>query len=194
MKKIRKIIGTIAIAAGVVLLLGAAYIFIDEKQMEKKQTELASQVLSSLQDTQVDSDSLTYSMPTKTIDGQEYVGVLYIPDLNKELPILSICTNESLDLAPGRYSGTTYEYNMVIGGHATQANFYSISELENGTQVYFQDFNDMVWKYELVDTEILYPSQTDDLTQSAYPLSLFTCTYDNSKRTVLRFRLLNTAN
>ena len=56
-------------------------------------------------------------MPEEEVDGQEYIGVLKIPVLSLELPIISEWSYPSLRIAPCRYVGSAYLNNMVIAAH-----------------------------------------------------------------------------
>ena len=50
-------------------------------------------------------------MPEKTVDGRDYIGVLSIPTLQLELPVLSRWSYPNLKEAPCRYSGSLYQNN-----------------------------------------------------------------------------------
>lgn len=53
-------------------------------------------------------------MPEKEVDGQKYIGVLRIPALSLELPVISEWSYSGLKESPCRYIGSAYLNNMVI--------------------------------------------------------------------------------
>ena len=56
-------------------------------------------------------------MTVVEIDGYGYVGVLTIPTLELELPVMSEWDAARLKIAPCRYSGSTKTRDLVIAGH-----------------------------------------------------------------------------
>ena len=112
--------------------------------------------------------------------------MLEIPKLGKKLPILAVCEDSLLDIAPGLFSGNPYFGNMVIGGHNSQAHLAGLDQLAPGDDITFTDFNDIVWKYKVAGNEVLAPKQGNQLMNSKYELSIFNCTWDNSSRFVVR--------
>ncbi|MGN0972066.1 MAG: sortase, partial [Aristaeellaceae bacterium] len=57
------------------------------------------------------------TMPEKRIDGQAYIGMMSIPKLGLELPVISEWSYPKLKLAPCRYTGSVYRDDMIICGH-----------------------------------------------------------------------------
>ena len=50
----------------------------------------------------------TQEMTTVEVEGRDYIGVLSIPAVERELPVMAQWSYAGLKIAPGRYSGTTY--------------------------------------------------------------------------------------
>ena len=50
-------------------------------------------------------------MPETEVDGHRYIGVLEIPALELELPIMSQWSYPNLKIAPCRYQGSAYRWN-----------------------------------------------------------------------------------
>ena len=48
-------------------------------------------------------------MQTKTIDGIKYIGVLEVPELSLQLPVMSHWSLAGLKIAPGRYAAEITE-------------------------------------------------------------------------------------
>ena len=53
-------------------------------------------------------------MPTETVNGYEYIGVLEIPELELKLPVMSTWSYPRLRVAPCRYEGSVYSKNLII--------------------------------------------------------------------------------
>lgn len=128
------------------------------------------------------------SMPIKMIDGNEYIGILEIPDLNLSLPIMNDWSYEKLKIAPCRYSGSLYLNNMVIAGHNYTKHFNKIKSLPYNTALSFTDVEGRTYHYIISNIEILKPNQVEQLTKSSdeWNLTLFTCTYLGRTRAVIR--------
>lgn len=68
-------------------------------------------------------------MPVKTINGRDYIGVLSIPSLELELPVISQWDYPALKVAPCRYSGSLYQDNLIICAHNYASHFGKLKEL-----------------------------------------------------------------
>lgn len=126
------------------------------------------------------------SMPVKEIDGIGYVGTLSFPSLGLELPVAASWDYDILRVAPCLYSGSAYQDNMVICGHNYTVHFGKIGLLPAGSEVLFTDMDGNCFRYEVDDMELIRPNAVDEMTESEYALSLFTCTMDGQKRLTLR--------
>lgn len=116
------------------------------------------------------------------LDGKTYIGYISIPSLNLELPVFQEWSYANLQIAPCRYSGTVDEENLVIAGHNYERHFGKIKKLTTGDQVYFTDVNGSTSVYEVAGSEALSPYAVEDMTDSGYDLTMFTCTYDGTAR------------
>ena len=130
-------------------------------------------------------------MTVVEIDGYGYVGVLTIPALELELPMMSEWDAARLKIAPCRYSGSTKTRDLVIAGHNyTTHHFGTLYELEEGDKVIFTDMDGVVTHYQVVALDILQPTAVEEMTAGAYDLTLFTCTYDSGSRLTVRCNLV----
>lgn len=128
-------------------------------------------------------------MPTESINGLDYVGILSIPKLSMELPIISQCTNSNLKTAPCRYSGSVYLNSMVIAAHNFPNFFGSLKNLSPGDLVKFTDMLGYVFCYRVVEIEVLQPSETERMTTGEWDMTLFTCTVGGKTRITVRCEL-----
>ena len=74
-------------------------------------------------------------MPVESIDGNDFIGVLQIPALDLELPVISEWSYPNLRIAPCRFSGSAYLDDMVICGHNYSAHFGKLKKLRESGHV-----------------------------------------------------------
>ncbi|WP_432626386.1 sortase [Brotaphodocola sp.] len=129
---------------------------------------------------------LERKMPEKVIDGAGYIGMLELPTLQRELPVMSVWTEKNLQKAPCRYSGSAYMQNLVIAGHNYRAHFSGIGNLKKGDSVIFTDMDGNRFFYEVSEIEILDAQETERMTESWWALTLFTCTAGGKQRIAVR--------
>lgn len=125
-------------------------------------------------------------MPEKDIDGESYIGLLEIPALELELPIISSCTDRTLRIAPTRYHGSAYLDNLVLAGHNYITHFGRLRQLDEGDQVIFTDMDGNVFVYGVCALETLSAHAIDQMCSEEWDLTLFTCTSGGSSRITLR--------
>ena len=125
-------------------------------------------------------------MPKKKIDGQQYIGVLRIPALSLELPVISEWSYPNLKIAPCRYAGSAYLDNMVVAAHNYYSHFGYLKNLSQGDEVIFTDMTGNVFRYEVVEIETLSPFAVDEMTSGDWDLTLFTCTVGGATRVTVR--------
>ena len=125
-------------------------------------------------------------MPKKKIDGQQYIGVLRIPALSLELPVISEWSYPNLKIAPCRYAGSVYLDNMVVAAHNYYSHFGYLKNLSQGDEVIFTDMTGNVFRYEVVEIETLSPFAVDEMTSGDWDLTLFTCTVGGATRVTVR--------
>lgn len=138
----------------------------------------------------VSMDTVTPADPREltavTVEGRTYIGVLYIPDLGLELPVLSSLSEENLELSPCYYYGSAITEDLVIGAHNYISHFARIWRLKPGAQVIFINMNGYTGVYEVALVETLSRYANESLCDGEYPLTLFTCTYGGNDRTAVR--------
>ena len=125
-------------------------------------------------------------MPVEEVDGQKYIGVLRIPALSLELPVISEWSYPSLQIAPCRYAGSAYLNNMVIAAHNYYSHFGYLKNLSQGDEVIFTDMDGNVFRYEVAELETLSPFAIEEMTSGDWALTLFTCTVGGQSRVTVR--------
>ncbi len=156
------------------------YGYLNEKKGDKTNLEQGNTV----PDCEVFSDK---EMPVIELDGEKYVGMLHIPDLNVTLPVMEEWSYEKLKKAPCVYSGSIYEDNMVVAGHNYRSHFSRLKKLNTGSVIQFTDVEGTVSEFIFERMEILKPEEVDLMcNEGDWDLTLFTCTYGGSERYTLR--------
>lgn len=125
-------------------------------------------------------------MPVETIDGVDYVGVLRIPSLALELPVISQWSYPLLKIAPCRYSGSAYQNNLVLCAHNYASHFGNLKNLHIGDAVTFTDMDGNLFTYQVAELETLPPQATEEMENGDWDLTLFTCTVGGQSRVTVR--------
>lgn len=129
-------------------------------------------------------------MPAQKIAGQDYIGILEIPALELELPIISTWSYPNLKEAPCRYTGSVYTNDIVIAGHNYRSHFAKLEELDVGEKVVFTDMEGNVFTYAITEREILNAMEVEAMQEGDWDMSLFTCTMDGTYRVTVRCELV----
>ena len=128
-----------------------------------------------------------------TIQAGDYtsIGILEIPVLEVELPVLADWSYEKLKKAPCHYYGSYYESDFVIAAHNYASHFGRLTQLQTGDLVLFTDAAGQTHYYEVVLLETLPPTATEEMITSGFALSLYTCTPGGSNRVTVRCNTVN---
>ena len=126
-------------------------------------------------------------MPVQTVDGRDYIGVLTIPSLELELPVISQWDYPALKVAPCRYSGSLYQDNLILCAHNYASHFGKLKNLQPGDTVQFTDMDENVVTFRMVERETLGPTDVEGMEAGDWDLTLFTCTVGGQTRVTIRF-------
>lgn len=125
-------------------------------------------------------------MPVEMINGNAYIGVLELPTLGLELPVMSEWSYSKLKVAPCRYKGSAYSHNLIILAHNYSTHFGTLKDLGIGDPVTFTDADGNVFRYEVLELETLMPSAIEEMESGDWDLTLFTCTVGGQSRVTVR--------
>ena len=178
----RKFMGGLCIVFGALLILTAVFLVVRNESSQSTAENISMEVLELLEpmieiketennvsdtDFPVEIPDYQYNpdmlMPVTVINGIEYVGTIEIPILEIKLPIINSSTPANLKKAPCRYSGSTYQDNLVIGAHNYNAHFGRLKVLSYGDEIRIYDMDGNEFLYQVADIEILQPNQLDYL-------------------------------
>ena len=125
-------------------------------------------------------------MPEETIDGRSYIGILRIPALELELPVISQWSYPGLKIAPCRYSGCAYMGDLILCAHNYSSHFGRLKSLRPGDEITFTDVDGNCFSYQVAELETLEPTAIEEMESGDWDLTLFTCTVGGKTRVTLR--------
>ena len=128
----------------------------------------------------------TPQMQTAEIDGYTYIGVISVPALKIELPVMSEWSYPLLKRSACRYAGSYLDDTLVIAGHSTRRHFRPLRQAQIGDSVVFTDVQGNVTAYQVVAIESLGPRDVEKLTTGDWDLTLFTCSPGGAHRVTVR--------
>ena len=132
-------------------------------------------------------------------DGTSYytIGVINIPSINVNYPILSTYTDELLKIAPCKFHGPNPNEvgNLCIAGHNYRnSKFFSkVPNLQLGDTIEITDLSGRMLTYTVYDKFIVNPDElacTSQLTNGKKEITLITCTNDNKQRHIIKARAM----
>ena len=125
-------------------------------------------------------------MKTVNINGDDYIGTITIPSINLELPVMSEYSYSRLKKAPCRYYGNLFTNDLIICAHAYETFFANLIKLKQNDLIFFTDVDGNNYAYEVLEIEILKPTDVDKMVNNEFDLTLYTCTSDNMNRVTVR--------
>lgn len=186
-------IGIAFIAVGLLMIFfSAALLFYnnnENKSAEEKADIIVDSIMVEIENnrlTEIETDPFDLEMKSAEIDGNGYIGYLYIPDLNLELPVMDEWNYSKLKISPCRYYGSTKTDNLVIAAHNYKSHFKYLSQLKPDSAVIFVDIEGNINNYKVATIEMLKPTDTEKVKDTGDDLILYTCTYSGNERIIVR--------
>lgn len=166
-----RIVSFLFIIAGLSLLLYSGYALLQSYLDQNKRLEEAKAIISEDITEEFDGEIGDYHKG-------ETIGMLYIPRLDRELPIVEGTDEEELEQGVGHYSDTGYpgeNRQILLSGHRDTV-FRQFGELEHGDEFHVKmPYGTFV--YEFIDFEIVSADNTTviDLEREEEYLTISTC-------------------
>ena len=171
--------GVILISLGAVLILAALLLFLYNRSEDRRAGQEAESLLEDVRSAMAaNADPEPQEEPAEEIT-YDYAGVIAIPDLSLELPVIDQWSYARLKVAPCRQSGAAADGDLVIAAHNYKSHFGYLDRLEPGASVIFTDMEGTVYRYAVEEIRQLAPEDAEDVSSvfsSEYPLVLYTCT------------------
>ena len=197
----RKKKGTWLMTGGLLLIAAALFLTCFNLWDERRATNSAGEALRELEAVRPEEAEATEpgeaeipaylldpgrEMPAVEVDGGRYIGVLEVPSLGLELPVMETWSYPNLRVAPCRYSGSAYQDDMIIAAHNYKTHFGRLKELRPGDEVRFTDTEGNAFRYTVADLETLGKYDVAEMAAGDWDLTLFTCTYGGQSRVTAR--------
>ncbi len=188
--------GVILISLGAVLILAALLLFLHNRSEDRRAGQEAESLLEDVRSSMAaNADPEPQEEPAEEIT-YDYAGVIAIPDLSLELPVIDQWNYARLKVAPCRQSGAAADGDLVIAAHNYKSHFGYLDRLEPGASVIFTDMEGTVYRYAVEEIRQLEPEDVEDVFSvfsSEYPLVLYTCTPGGKARVAVFCRWAETA-
>ena len=180
---------------GVLLIIAALGLTIyniwDGNRAGRESKEIADKLAAELPEATKPHFDPTKEMKTLDLDGNLYLGLLEIPSLDLELPVMSDWSYDHLRTAPCRYAGSCYSNDLVIAGHNYSRHFGRLHDLRIEDPIMLTDAVGGKHLYRVCEIEILAGTAITQMLDSGYDLTLFTCTYGGRDRIAVRCESLS---
>ena len=203
--KMRKGFGICCIALGICCLIASVGFIVHNNWEEETAQNSSKNILQDIQENILvikheesisedierdESEEISIDIPQEMlatqVDGYDCIGILSIPVLELELPVLTNWSYAKLKIAPCHYFGSYYEKDFVIAAHNYQSHFGRLSDLQPKDLILFTDISGTVHCYEVVLLETLPADATEEMITSGFDLSLYTCTPGGANRVTVR--------
>lgn len=183
-------VGALCIVLGSVLIITALALFLWNQKKEQNAEDAVQEILPIIEEniektaevqndhTELEQDEMT----EMEVQGESYIGYLFIPAIQLKLPIMTDWSMTQLETAPCRYAGSVKTDDLVIIAHNYSSHFGNLKNIYAGDIVYFKDMDGVVYQYEVVKTDIVASTAIEEVTDSGFALTLFTCTYSGKNR------------
>lgn len=168
-----------------ILCLCLSFMLIIHNRLESNAAEKASEEIMSDLEKTIDEGT------DKDVNENGYIGYLTIEALDLKLPVMNEWDYDKLLVSPCRYYGSVKTDDLVICAHNSTAHFGRLKELNAGDVILFTDIHDNTYVYEVMDIEILEPTDIKEMIENDYDLTLYTCTYAGVARVTVRCNLVN---
>ena len=188
--KVFIIIGVFLVMLSLTMMIYNKY---EEVEAGNNSKEALSLIKTELENNQDDSMMQTLlnnnevkEMKTTKINGYDYIGTITIPELKLELPVMSEYDYTRLKKSPCRYYGSVYTNDLIICAHSYRTHFKYLDKLKQNDVVAFTDIDGNNYFYEVLEIEILKPTDVEKMINNDFDLTLYTCTGDGNNRITVR--------
>ena len=119
-------------------------------------------------------------------------GILSLPDLGLELPVLADYSEERLKASVCVYERDVQSKTerLIIAGHNYPAHFGKLQELPEGAIVYYTPLDAEQIAYQVIEQVEIAPDEWELLEAGEWDMTLFTCNWDMQKRFLLRCQII----
>ena len=129
------------------------------------------------------------------IDGKKVIGIIKIPKIDLEYPILEYTDKDTLKLSITKFWGNKINEigNVTLAGHNNLSGtmFGKIKNLEIGDIIELTDIQNVTLKYKIFKKYVVDPNDITVIMpeqENAREITLITCTNGNKNRLIIKAR------
>lgn len=189
--KIYKALQVLLIIAAIVV----GFFVVRKFYIENKTKSLATEVLETIKTTQSSEVEETTQRIDAEMSGYKVVGIIKIPKIDLEYPILEKTNVESLNISVTKFWGNEINEigNVTLAGHNNLSGvmFGKIDKLVNGDIIELTDIQNITLKYEVFDTKVIDPNDIScilPIEEGSREVTLITCTNGRANRFIVKAR------
>lgn len=190
--KIYKILLTCLIISITIVSVIIGIKYIKEYTSENKTKEVIASINEKINNKE--NDELIKEIDEQ-INGHKVVGIIKVPKLDLEYPILETTTVETLNLSITKFWGNEINEigNVTLAGHNNLSGvmFGKIKKLEKGDIIELTDIQNVTLKYEVFKTYIIDPNDISCILpeeEGKREVTLITCTIGGENRFIVKAR------
>lgn len=175
----KKTVTTLVLLMGIALIVTACGIVMASEINQNRAIESAKNNIAALRELMpeptnaVPDDRINVTMPTLTVEGEDFVGILELPRYGKQLAVYARWDKSKLHRQPCRFSGSCYDNSLIIGASANRGQFDFIKEISNTDRVSFIDVTGVCYNYSVTDITVAEDASVQRLTEATADLVLF---------------------
>jgi len=160
------------------ILLAVGLLFIGYASMQLKSAQGLEKKALVQAKKELEKPEITSSQPELLFQNGQTIGILRIPIIQKELPIVEGTDDDALKHGVGHYTGTVYpgqKDQILLSGHRDTV-FTGLDKLQNGDTI-IMEMQHGTFTYAVVSTEIVDANDTTVIRSTAPEevLTLSTC-------------------
>ena len=177
-KKTGKLTLGLLVAGAVLMLSAIAFTVINislEKTAQRNATAIADRMIGlipEVKNAQAD-DRVDTRMASVSVDGADFCAIIEIPAFGKKLPVYCEWDLARVRMYPCRYTGSTYDGTLVIGGSDTAGQLDFLSEISERDALLVTDTEGNCYIYEVARIDLVRSADTETLTEGDHDLVLF---------------------
>lgn len=178
------------------IVIVATFVIIKHVNMYNNEKKLQT-IVTNINEKLKNSDEIILQIDEK-IENYKVVGIIKIPKIDLEYPILEETNKESLNLSITKFWGNKINEigNVSLAGHnnLNGTMFGKIKKLEVGDIIELTDIQNVTLKYQIFKKYVINPNDISCILpekEGAKEVTLITCTNGNKNRLILKAREIN---
>ena len=178
------------------IVIVATFVIIKHVNMYNNEKKLQI-IVTNINEKLKNSDEIILQIDEK-IENYKVVGIIKIPKIDLEYPILEETNKKSLNLSITKFWGNKINEigNVSLAGHnnLNGTMFGKIKKLEVGDIIELTDIQNVTLKYQIFKKYVINPNDISCILpekEGAKEVTLITCTNGNKNRLILKAREIN---